>query len=104
MEAEVIPPDRQPSRHRVRLAHVRALGVFGTLMALLTMGMAFAVGFAAFFGSTLLAAGLVWATWPLVFSPAFTAWVFGNPQPVFWKLFLLFLVAGTAAKLLRIKR
>ena len=55
----------------------------------------------AFFGGTLLSAGLVCLTWPLVFSAPFTEWVFGAPRPVFWKLFLLFVVAGALARLLR---
>ena len=104
MEVEVIPPGQEYEQPKVRLTHVRALGIVGTLLALLTMGMAFAVGFAVFFGSTLLAAGLVWVAWPLVFSSALTVWVFDAPQPVFWKLFLLFLVAGTVSKLLRIRK
>ena len=99
-----MPPEQDYQQPKVRLANMRALGVFGTLLALLTMGFAFGVGFVALFATTLLASVLVWLAWPLVFSPPFTEWVFGAPRPVFWKLFLPFLVAGTVAKLLGIRR
>jgi len=112
MEVEILPPaEGQPFRAgqdreqpKVRLTHVRALGLFGTLLALLTMGAAVGVGFLAFFGTTLLAAGLVTLTWPVVFSADFTQWVFGATRVPFWKLFLLFLVAGTVMKLLGVRR
>jgi hypothetical protein len=107
VEVEVLPPDRDQDRREeptVRLTHVRALGVVGTLLALLTMGAAVGVGLVAFFGTTLLSAGLVWLVWPVLFTPAFSEWVFGAPHPVFWKLFLLFLVVGTVAKLLGVRR
>ena len=106
MEVEVLPPDQNQDYEppKVRLTHVKALGLFGTLLALLTMGAAFGIGFLFFFGTALLSSALVWAVWPLVFTPAFTDWVFGAPRPVFWKLFLLFVVAGTVAKLLGVRR
>ena len=106
MEVEVLPPesDQDYQQPQVRLTHVRALGVIGTLLALLTMGAAFGIGFMFFFGTTLLSAAVVWLTWPLVFTPAFTVWAFGSPTPVFWKLFLMFVVAGSVAKLLRIRK
>jgi hypothetical protein len=106
VEVEVLSPDQNQDYQtpKVRLAHVSTLGIFGTLLALLTMTAAVGVGFLFFFGTALLSAGLVWASWPLLFSPAFTEWVFGAPRPVFWKLFLLFLVAGTVSKLLGVRR
>ena len=97
-------PDQDYQQPRVRLTHVRALGLVGTVLALLTMGAAFGIGFLFFFGKTLLSAAVVWLAWPLVFTPAFTEWVFGAPRPIFWKLFLLFVVAGAVAKLLRIRK
>ncbi len=100
----MLPPDQEYEQPKVRLTHVRALGVVGTLLALLTMGAAVGVGFLVFFGTTLLAAGLVVLAWPLVFTPEFTQWVFGASRAPFWKLFLLFLVAGTVAKLLGVRR
>ena len=99
-----MPPDREHEQPKVRLTHVRALGVFGTLLALLTMGAAVGVGFLAFFGTTLLSAGLVALMWPLLFTPEFTQWVFGASRAPFWKLFLIFLVIGTVAKLLGVRR
>lgn len=104
MEVEVLPPDQDQEQPKVRLTHVRALGVVGTLLALLTMGAAVGVGFLAFFGTTLAAAALVTLAWPLVFSAEFTQWVFGTAHAPFWKLFLLFLVAGTVTKLLGVRR
>lgn len=110
MDVEVLPPDQNQDYHqdyetpKVRLTHVSTLGIFGTLLALLTMGAAVGVGFLFFFGTALASSVLVWAVWPLVFTPAFTDWVFGAPRPVFWKLFLLFVVAGTVAKLLGLRR
>jgi hypothetical protein len=104
VEVEVMEPDQQFRQSGPRLAHVRVLGVFGTLLALLTMVAAAGVGFLAFFGTTLLAAALVALTWPLIFSADFTNWVFGAARAPFWKLFLLFLVAGTVSKLLGLRR
>ena len=104
MEVEVLTPEREYEQPQVRLTHVRALGVFGTLLALLTMGAAVGFGFLMFFGTTLAAAALVALVWPLVFSAEFTQWVFGAPHAPFWKLFLLFLVVGTLTKVLGVRR
>jgi hypothetical protein len=106
VEVELLPPDQDQDHEqpKVRLTHVRALGIVGTVLALLTMGAAVGVGLLAFFGTTLASAGLVWLVWPFVFTPAFSEWVFGAPHPVFWKLCLLFLTAGSVLKLLGVRR
>ena len=104
VQAEVVEPQQRFEQPQVRLTHVRALGIFGTLLAILTMFAAVGVGFVAFFATHLLAAALVYVAWPLVFSADFTRWVFGAPHASFWKFFLVFLVAGTVAKVLKIRR
>ena len=76
-------------------------GVLGAAAAVLTMLAALGVGFVALFGKTLFAAALVCLTWPRIFSPQFTAWLFGDERIVFWKVFLLILTAGFVAKLFR---
>ncbi len=53
------------------------------------------------FGKVLLLSAAVSLLWPLVFSPEFTAWVFGDPAVSFWKIFLLLFLAGTAARWFR---
>ncbi len=99
LEAEVLEGGHE--QPRVRLTHVKALGIFGTALAILTTFAA--LGFTLFllFGTTLTSALLVWFLWPKVFAPEFTQWVFGAPQAPFWKLFLLFLAAGAVLKLFR---
>lgn len=89
------------TRSSVKLTHLRALGLFGTVMALLTMLAAFGFGFLVLFGTTLLSAAVIALLWPVVFSPQFTAWVFGTPRAPFWKLFLLCLAAGIVLRLFR---
>jgi hypothetical protein len=104
VQAEVVEPRQDYQQPQVRLTHVRALGIFGTLLAILTMLAAVGVGFVAFFATSLLAAAIVTVAWPLVFSAEFTQWVFGAPHASFWKFFLMFLAAGTVAKVLKIRR
>jgi hypothetical protein len=104
MDVEVMPPDHDVEQPGVRLAHVRTLGVVGTLLAILTMVAALGVGLFAFFGTSLVAAGVVTLAWPLIFSAEFTEWVFGASKVEFWKVFLLLLAAGTVVKILRIRR
>ena len=108
MDVEVLSPDEQRQHEsesfetpHVRLTHVRALGLAGTALALMTMLAAVGVGFLALFGTTLAAALGAWALWPLIFSPQFTAFVFGSARAPFWKLFVLFLIAGSALRLFR---
>ena len=96
--------DQDFPQPQVRLTQVRALGIVGAILALATMGAAFGVAFQAFFSTTLLSAGLIWAAWPILFSPDFTQWVFGAPKPAFWKMFLLFVVAASALRLLGVRR
>ena len=61
---------------------------------------AFAVGFMALFGRTLVAARVATVVWPVLFSPEFTGWVFGAPRVVFWKILVLFLAVDVLARLL----
>lgn len=89
-------PEREP-----RYRQLRAVGLFGALVALFTMFAALGVGLMALFGTTLLSAFVVWLMWPLVFSEAFTEWVFGEPSAAFWKLFLLFSASGAVMRLFR---
>ena len=70
---------------RVRVAHVRSLGLVGAFLALMTM----------------LAAALVKFLWPVVFSPEFTQWVFGSESVPFYKVFLLMILGSVVAKMLR---
>ncbi len=53
------------------------------------------------FGGVLILSAVVTLIWPLVFSPEFTAWVFGDPTASFWKILLLLFLAGTAARWFR---
>ena len=103
-EPEVLPPgdadDFGLSGVRVRVAHVRSLGLVGALLALLTMGAAVGVGLLMLFGRSLLAALAAYLLWPYVFSPAFSQWMFGADRAPFWKLFLLMALVGTLAKML----
>jgi len=96
MEAEILPPQREPE---VRDTEVRAPGWFGAVLALLTMGAAFGVGFLALFGKPLLAALLVTLLWPWIFSRPFTAWAFGTEHVVFWKVLLLFVAVDVIVRL-----
>ena len=73
----------------------------GVVLALLTMLAAGGVMFLVLFGTPFVSAAAVFALWPRIFSPEFTQWVFGAEQVSFWKLFLLFLAAGAAVRLLR---
>ena len=70
VEAEILPPGHEP---RVHVAGARAPGWFGAVLALLTVAAAFAVGFMALFGRTLVAAVVASLLWPWLFSPEFTA-------------------------------
>ena len=106
MEPEILPPgssseDAGFEGVRVRMAHVKSLGVIGALLALLTMGAAVGFGFLMLFGRSLLAAAVVVLLWPYVFSAEFTRWVFGADTAPFWKLFLLMVILGTLARALR---
>ena len=86
---------------RVKIAHVRSLGLAGAVLGLLTMAVAFCFGLLMLFGKALLAAALVKLLWPAVFSPEFTAWVFGAASVPYWKVFLLMVAGSVVAKLLR---
>ena len=99
IEPEVLSPEAEP--REPRLERVKVLGLFGTLLALLTMAAAVGVGFLALFGTTLAAAAAVALLWPWVFTPEFTQWVFGEPRAPFWKLFVLFLAAGAVVRIFR---
>ncbi len=104
-EPEILPPggdaeDAGFSGVRVRLAHVKSLGIAGALLALLTMAAARSFGLLMLFGRSLLAAAAVYVFWPYLFSPTFTQWVFGADRAPFLKLFVLLALAGTLAKML----
>ena len=99
VEAEVV--SGQVAEEGVRLSHVRALGIVGTVLALATMFAAFGFGVLFLFGTTLVASAAATLLWNAVFSPEFSTWVFGTPHAPFWKLFLLFLAAGIAVRLIR---
>lgn len=102
-EPEILPPNGPEAGFegmRVRMAHVKSLGVVGAILALLTMTAALGFGLLMLFGRSLLAAIVVYLVWPYVFSAPFTQWVFGADHAPFWKLFLLIVLAGTLAKAL----
>lgn len=100
MQVEILPPGNQAAeKDAPRIVGVRAPGWLGAILALLTMTAAFGVGFLALFGRTLLAALLVTLAWPWVFSPLFTAWVFGAERVVFWKILILFLIVDIIVRL-----
>jgi hypothetical protein len=102
-EPEILPPGGPEAGFegmRVRVAHVKSLGVVGAILALLTMAAAVGFGLLMLFGRSLLAAVVVYLVWPYVFSAPFTQWVFGADHVPFWKLFLLMVLIGTLAKTL----
>lgn len=86
---------------KVRMAHVRSLGLVGAALALLTMFAALSFGLTMLFGKALLAAALVKLLWPVVFSVEFTQVVFGSQTVPFWKVFLLLAAGSVVAKMLR---
>ena len=86
---------------KVRVAHVRSLGIVGAFLALMTMMAAIGFGLVMLFGKALLASLLVWALWPAVFSQEFTQVVFGTHAVPFWKVFLLMILGSVVAKMLR---
>jgi hypothetical protein len=99
----VIPPSDSGAEFegiRVKVAHVRSLGVIGAVLALLTMLAAVGVAILMLFGKALLAAALVTFLWPAVFSPEFTLVVFGTPTVPFWKVFVLLAAGSVVAKML----
>ena len=100
IEPEIVPDSESFEGVRVRMAHVKSLGIVGAVLALLTMTAALGFGLLMLFGRSLLAAVAVYAIWPFVFAPEFTRWVFGADHAPFWKLFLLMVLIGTLAKAL----
>ena len=89
------------ARIRVKVAHVRSLGLIGAFLAMMTMLAAIGFGFLMLFGKALLAAALVKLLWPAVFSVEFTKWVFGSDAVPFYKVFLLMILGSVVAKMLR---
>ncbi|OGR95399.1 MAG: hypothetical protein A2V88_13580 [Elusimicrobia bacterium RBG_16_66_12] len=83
------------------MAHVRSLGLIGSLLAMMTLLAAVAVSLLMLFGKALAAALLVKLLWPSVFSVEFTRWVFGSESVPFWKVFLLLAAGSVVAKMLR---
>ena len=98
-----MPPEAAPEFEgiKVKVAHVRSLGLLGACLALMTMLAAISFGVLALFGKALLAALLVKALWPLVFNAEFTKWVFGSEAVPYWKVLLLMVLGSVVAKLLR---
>ena len=86
---------------KVKVAHVRSLGLLGAFLALMTMLAALSFGFLMLFGKALLAATLVKFLWPVVFSAEFTQWVFGSQAVPFYKVFILMILGSVVAKMLR---
>ena len=86
---------------RVKVAHVRSLGLIGAFLAMMTMLAAIGFGFLMLFGKALLAALLVKFLWTTVFSVEFTQIVFGTQTVPFWKVFLLMILGSVIAKMLR---
>ena len=103
MDVEVLPPDQNYYEEppRARFVHLRAPGIFAPILAILTMLAAATFGFFFLFGTTVAAALAAYVAWPLVFTPQFTQWAFGEPRASFWKLFLLFLAVGFIVKAFR---
>ncbi len=98
-----MPPAAGPEFEgiKVKVAHVRSLGLIGAFLAMMTMLAAIGFGLLALFGKALLAAALVKALWPLVFNAEFTKWVFGSESVPYWKVLLLMVSGSVVAKLLR---
>ena len=104
MEPEILPssetgPDFEGVR--VRMAHVRSLGLIGAVLAMLTLLAAVGVSLLMLFGKALFATVLVKVLWPFVFSAEFTRWVFGCESVPFLKVFLLLAAGSVVAKMLR---
>jgi len=102
VEPEIIPPgpDAGFEGVRVRVAHVKSLGIIGALLALLTMAAAVGFGLLMLFGKALMAALIVKLLWPVIFGPEFTQMVFGSQSVPFWKVFLLLAAGSVVAKML----
>jgi hypothetical protein len=102
MEPEILPPgpDAGFEGVRVRVAHVKSLGVIGALLALLTIAAAVGFGLLMLFGKALIAALIVKLLWPVIFGPEFTQMVFGSQTVPFWKVFLLLAAGSVIAKML----
>jgi len=96
-----MPPAPDFEGVKVRVAHVRSLGLVGAFLAMMTMLAAIGFGFLMLFGKALLAAALVKFLWPAVFSVEFTQWVFGSEAVPFYKVFLLMILGSVVAKMLR---
>jgi len=102
MEPEILPPgpDAGFEGVRVRVAHVKSLGIIGAVLALLTMAAAVGFGLLMLFGKALVAALIVKLLWPVIFGPEFTQMVFGSQSVPFWKVFLLLAAGSVVAKML----
>jgi hypothetical protein len=96
-----MPPAPDFEGVKVKVAHVRSLGLVGALLAMMTMLAAIGFGFLMLFGKALVAALLVKFLWPAVFSVEFTQWVFGSEAVPFYKVFLLMILGSVVAKMLR---
>ena len=80
------------------------IGPLGVAVAGLTLLAAGAVMLLLLFGKALLLSAVVSWVWPRVFSPEFTRVIFGTETTSFWKVLLLFVLAGVVVSLLRRRR
>lgn len=83
VEAEIVTPGRERERRSA------SLPFFGALFAGTTVLAAAAVMGLMLFGKVLLISAVLTWVWPRVFSPDFTAWVFGTATVPYWKILLL---------------
>lgn len=80
------------------------LGLAGNLLAAATVFAAALVVGAMLFGKLLVISAALTLTWPWIFSPEFTLWVFGTPTVPFWKVVALSSIAGFGMRWLRGRR
>ncbi|OIO08304.1 MAG: hypothetical protein AUJ52_08480 [Elusimicrobia bacterium CG1_02_63_36] len=83
VEPEIVTPEQERERRSV------SIPFFGAVFAGTTVLAAAAVMGLMLFGKVLLVSAVLSWIWPRVFSPDFTAWVFGTPTVPYWKILLL---------------
>jgi hypothetical protein len=92
VEAEIVTPGRERERASVSMPIFSALFAGGTVLA------AAAVMGLMIFGKVLLVSAVLTWVWPRIFSPEFTAWVFGTTTVPYWKILLLCALATFAVR------
>ena len=80
------------------------IGPLGVAVAAFTLCAAIVVMLLLAFGKAILLSALVSWLWPRIFSPDFTKVVFGTERISFWKILLLFILAGVLFSMLRRRR